>query len=177
MRRLVVVFLIGLAVYAAFAGKRLAMHTQDNHFVYLADSFLKGQTEMVRRPHHGNDWASYIVLELKGKSAERFGPKVSGFFTRRKGKPNQFQTVSRETIDIPSRDRGAKKTRHFVSFPPGPAVLMMPWVAAVGYGANDVVFTVVMAALNLVFFLLLRYGFMVISNQIQKIRVLLPSRR
>ena len=159
MRRLVIIFLIGLAVYAAFAGRRLAIHTQDNHFVYLADAFLKGQTELVRAPHHGNDWASYIALQLKGKSADRHGAEVKGFFTRRKGKPNQFQTVRGETIQVPPGDRGTKKTHYFVSFPPGPAVLMMPWVAAVGYGANDVIFTVILAALNLVFFLLLLLRF------------------
>ena len=44
---------------------------------------------------------------------------------------------------IPRRDRGKSTTRNFVSFPPGPAVLMMPFVAAVGYGANDVLFTII----------------------------------
>lgn len=47
--------------------------------------------------------------------------------------------------------------RHFVSFPPFPAVAMMPFVAVWHYDFNDVLFTIVMAALNAVFlFMLLR---------------------
>ena len=147
--------LFGGLIYAAFAADRLKIHSQDNHFVYLADAFLSGQTELKRRPHHGNDWASFIQLELKGASAEKYGSPVNGFFTRRKGKPNQFRTLDKALIEIPKSDRGTQTTRHYVSFPPGPAVLMMPWVAAVGYGTNDVVFTVIVAGLNLVFMLLL----------------------
>lgn len=47
--------------------------------------------------------------------------------------------------------------RHFVSFPPFPAIAMMPFVAIWHYDFNDVLFTLVMAALNAVFlFMLLR---------------------
>ncbi|MGC6416334.1 MAG: hypothetical protein ACON3Z_04420 [Bradymonadia bacterium] len=154
-KHLALIFVIGCTIYAAFAANRLAIHSQDNHFVYLADAFLKGQTGLVRRPHHGNDWASYQVVELKGDSARQYGVEVRGYFTRRKGKADQFRTLDDQLIDIPKKDRGKQTTKHFVSFPPGPAVLLMPFVAAVGYGANDVVFTVAMAGLNLVFMWLL----------------------
>ncbi len=47
--------------------------------------------------------------------------------------------------------------RNFVSFPPGPAVAMMPFVAVWGYDFNDVLFTVLLAALNaLLLFVVLR---------------------
>ncbi len=150
MRTSVILFVVGLIVFSAFANRRLLIHSPDNHFVYLADSFLQGQLDLTRNPPHQNDWASYQELELKGASAEAHGPLVKGFFTRRKGKGNQFQTLSGALLEIPRRDRGQAKTRYFVSFPPGPAVLMLPWVAAVGYGANDVIFTVVFAGLNVV---------------------------
>ena len=148
MRLPLVLFFTGLAVFAAFAGPRLKIHSQDNHFVYLADAFLHGTAELVRRPPHQNDWASYEALSLKGASAEKYGPVVKGFFTRRPGKPNEFQTLQRELLDIPHRDRGESERHTFVSFPPAPAVLMMPAVAVVGYGANDVIFTVLFAGLN-----------------------------
>ena len=38
--------------------------------------------------------------------------------------------------------------RHYVSFPPGPAVAMLPFVAIWHYNFNDVVFTLLLAALN-----------------------------
>lgn len=48
-------------------------------------------------------------------------------------------------------------SRWFVSFPPFPAVAMMPFVALFGYQFNDVSFTVFFAALNVaLFFLVLR---------------------
>ncbi len=42
--------------------------------------------------------------------------------------------------------------RFLVSFPPGPAVVMLPLVAAFGFQANDVAFTVLFAALNVALF-------------------------
>jgi hypothetical protein len=45
--------------------------------------------------------------------------------------------------------------RHFVSFPPLPAVLMLPFVAIWHYNFNDVIFTLFFAALNSVLLLLL----------------------
>jgi hypothetical protein len=42
--------------------------------------------------------------------------------------------------------------RWYVSFPPGPAVLMMPFVALFGLGLNDVAFTIAFAALNVALF-------------------------
>lgn len=156
MRIPLILFLAGLGVFAAFAGPRLKIHTKDNHFVYLADAFLHGRLELARKPPHGNDWASYVELELRGGSAERLGSPVKGFFTRRKGKPDQFRLLDGREVDIPRKDRGKQTKHHFVSFPPAPAVLMVPMVAAVGYGTNDVIFTVAFAALNVpLMFLLL----------------------
>ncbi len=155
MRRYIVLGVLSFAVFAGFAGARLKIHTQDNHFVYLADSFLNGQVELTRKPHHGNDWASYERMKLKGESANQHGAEVKGFFTRRKGKPNEFRTLQGENLTIPKKDRGERKTHHYVSFPPGPAVLMMPFVAAVGYGTNDVLFTILFASINAVLFFIL----------------------
>ena len=102
-KHVALIFVCGCAIYAAFAANRLAIHSQDNHFVYLADAFLKGQTGLVRRPHHGNDWASYQIVELKGDSAQQYGDQVSGYFTRRKGKPNQFRTLENALIEVRKR--------------------------------------------------------------------------
>lgn len=148
MRLPLLLFGIGVVVFAAVSGPRIRIHSEHNHFVYQADAFLHGSAELVRRPHHQNDWASFEVLPLKGKSAEKYGSTVQGFFTRRSGKPGEFRLLSGEDIRIPHRDRGESTTRYFVSFPPMPAVLMLPSVAVIGYGTNDVVYTVAFAALN-----------------------------
>lgn len=170
MRTSLVLFLVGFGIFAAFAGSRLKIHSADNHFVYLADSLLNGHVEMRRKAPHQNDWASYKVLKLKGKSAEAHGASVKGFFTRRKGKSNQFRLLSGDEIEIPRKDRGASETKTYVSFPPMPAVLMMPLVAISGYGANDVIFTVLFAALNvvLVFLLLQRLSLVGYSERTRR---------
>ena len=154
MRESAALFLVALGVFAAFAGPRLKIHTKDNHFVYLADAFIDGRVEIIRKPHHSNDWASYEVLELKGESEKRHGPVAKGFFTQRRGKSNEFRLLDGSNITIPRRDRGASVKKTFVSFPPAPAVLMVPFVLLAGYGANDVIFTILFAALNAVLALL-----------------------
>lgn len=148
MRLALLFFGIGVAVFAAFSGPRLKIHSEHNHFVYQADALLHGSAELVRKPHHQNDWASYEALSLKGESAKVYGSEVRGFFTRRTGKPNEFRTLAGDDIEIPHRDRGESRTHYFVSFPPMPAIVMLPSVAVIGYGTNDVVYTVVFAGLN-----------------------------
>ncbi len=157
MRVYAIVFFLALGVFGAFAGPRLLMHSSDNHFVYLADAFMHGQAELTRKPHHQNDWASYEVLPLKGDSAAAHGEVVKGFFTKRGGKPDEFRLLNGTQITVPAADRGEAERKYFVSFPPFPGVLMIPFVAAAGFGANDVVFTVLFAALNvLLLYLLLK---------------------
>jgi hypothetical protein len=158
MRLSLVFFVVGLGVFSAFAGSRLGIHSADNHFVYQADAFLDGSAELTRKPPHQNDWASFEVMTLRGATAETHGAEVRGFFTRRKGKPNEFRLLDGRNITVPVRDRGDRTKHYFVSFPPAPAVLMMPLVALTGYGTNDVVFTVFFAALNVALaFVLLGY--------------------
>ena len=79
-------------------------------------------------------------MELKGDSAQQYGDQVSGYFTRRKANPINFGPRMHDRSS--EKDRGKQTTKHCLIA--GPAVLM-PFVAAVGYGISDVVFTVGMA--------------------------------
>ncbi len=102
-------YLIFLVIYGLTSWDRLETHSPDNHFVYMADSFLEGQFHLTRPPPHGNDWA-------------RYDGKV------------------------------------YVSFPPLPAVVMMPFVKIWGYEFNDRLFTWLFTPLPMVFlFLALSY--------------------
>lgn len=162
------IFLLSLAVFAAFSGDRLKGPSPDNHFVYLAHTYnqmiaatfsdeaaaaREGLVafELDREPHHRNDWASYREIEL------RSGEVVKGNWAGR-AQHGEFKLLSGEVMEIPRAEmRGAEQTRrYFVSFPPGPGFLMMPLVAVWGWETNDVLFTIVFAALNvLLMFLLL----------------------
>jgi uncharacterized membrane protein YidH (DUF202 family) len=136
------IFVLSLAIFAAFAAGRLRGPSTDPHFVYLADSYLHGTIEMRQAPPHGNDWATVEVLTL------RSGEVLKGMWWDRSAR--KFMDLrGRLYVLTPGELATAKTSRlSYVSFPPLPAVLMMPFVAVWGLRFNDVLFTVVMAALN-----------------------------
>lgn len=107
---------------------------------------------------HGgwNDWASYRVLTLKG------GQEVRGVFPWKDTdgpRKHEFWTLSGERmiIDV-SKDlkvgcggqawKRCDDVIYQVSFPPFPAVVMAPLVAVFGYATNDVLVTLLFAALS-----------------------------
>ncbi len=121
-----------------------------------------GYLEAIRRATDGgkngwNDWASYRVLVLKD------GQEVRGVFpylhetTPRK---QEFWTVDGKlmVIDVnrdlkvgcdPSHPTArCDRVEYKVSFPPFPAVVMMPVVAVLGYHTNDVILTLLFGALS-----------------------------
>ena len=136
------------AIFSLVSFDRILIHSEDNHFVYQADAWLKGSLSLKRRPHHQNDWVSVESLTLRGDSAEKYGETLRGFFVNQSKTPNHFRTTSGVDIEIPKKDVDQRIKNTYVSFPPGPSALMLPWVAWFGYGMNDVVFTIIFAALN-----------------------------
>ena len=137
-----IVFALAAMVFAAFAGDRVTSASPDNHFAYLADSYLHGTLEMRVDPPHGNDWASYQILTLAS------GQELRGIWWDRGER--KFLDLEGNLYVIDQHDmRGATQDRvSFVSFPPMPAVLMLPGVALFGLDFNDVLFTIFFAALN-----------------------------
>ncbi|MDX9719607.1 MAG: hypothetical protein RBU37_02590 [Myxococcota bacterium] len=176
-----VVYAIAFSVYALFAWNRFWEPSDDTHFVYQAHAFKMGKLEMPWKPPHGNDWASYIELPVKGDET------LKGIWLDRgQGK---FRALDGAIYTIKSGDidhRKAQNVRYFVSFPPGPAVLMMPFLPDADspeldfrdpkkLGFNDVQFTVAFAALNVVlmFLLLLRLSALGVSSRSLRENILL----
>lgn len=106
-----------------------------------------------------NDWSSYRVIELKD------GQVLKGVFPwRDKDRRTEFHALDGKLYKVDCR-KDVKKScwqntpetlKYHVSFPPGPAVVMMPLVTVWGYDTNDVLFTLFFASLNgLLIFLLL----------------------
>jgi hypothetical protein len=144
------IYLAALAAYCAGSGGRLKRHSSDNHYVYLADSLLHGRLDMRQKPPHENDWARVEELTLEG------GRKVRGAALRVGGQ-NRFRTTKGEVLSLEPGAVKARSYRYYVSFPPFPAVLMMPFVAIFGMQMNDVLFNVLLAALApMLLFMLLR---------------------
>jgi hypothetical protein len=97
-------FVVFLALYGLTAGVSLNRHSLAPHFVYLAESFLRGRIDLVHVP-------------------------------------------------TPPYDLTPFEGRWYVSFPPLPALLMLPLVALRGLAVSDVAFSVLLGALDVSLFL------------------------
>ena len=150
-------FLLG--VYMLFSGTRLKSASENNHFAYLAEAFIAGQLSLKSPPPHGNDWASYEILQLREASRIKVSSKLNRPVSELKGiylpkrskesrKTRRFETLQGERLVVSSSDIKSRRRHYFVSFPPLPAVLMLPFVAIFGLTSSDVWLTIIFAALN-----------------------------
>jgi hypothetical protein len=145
------------AVYLAFAGAylgasggRLRHHSQYNHYVYLAEGWLHGRLALNGPPPNENDWAKVDVFKLKD------GRELRGTYGSRTGGPvDRFYPLRGNPETVQDSQILSRSSIRYVSFPPFPAVLMLPFVAVAGLNFNDVLFTALWAALNPVLLLLL----------------------
>ncbi|MBL9004384.1 MAG: hypothetical protein JNJ46_09065 [Myxococcales bacterium] len=137
-------------VYAVLAGQRLLRPSNDTHFVYQAECFLKRRLDLGRTPPHQNDWAEVETLSL------RDGSTLAGQFLRTS--PGRFRTLDGRTRAIADSEIAARSRAYYVSFPPFPALLLVPFVAMFGHRTNDVLFTVLLAGVApaLIFWVLRR---------------------
>ncbi|AKF11260.1 glycosyltransferase family 87 protein [Sandaracinus amylolyticus] len=111
------IWAISAAVYAGVAGPRTSGPSPDNHFVHLADSFLHGQL---------------------------------GVLGNRPPGTNDWACYDTETQDVCppgafSHPRDSQ--RWYVSFPPFPAIVILPAVALFGPGLSDTLFWALFAGL------------------------------
>jgi len=153
-------FAIGLVVYGLFAWDRIGRQSGAPHFVYQADAWLRG--ELAIRPRCGpcgpdlacdpeppactreaplpnDDWAFVEAVVL------RDGTEVRG---RRLSTRRTFRTLDGRELPI-GEVTSSRGFTAYVSFPPLPALIMLPGALVVGRGAGDVVPTLLVAALIL----------------------------
>lgn len=138
MRLYAVLFAIGLAGYGALAWDRLGHPSPAPHFVYQADAWLHGRAA-IDPPLTGDDWARVETVELDDAT------QVSG---RRLTTRPVFRTLDGRELPLPRIRRSLGKTA-YVSFPPLPTLVMLPSAALSGRAGNDVIPTVLIAALIL----------------------------
>ncbi|HEX3698616.1 MAG TPA: hypothetical protein VH374_24810 [Polyangia bacterium] len=149
-KALVVLYIIFTGAYLGASGDRLRRHSQYNHYVYLADGWLHGRLALQGPPPNENDWAKVDVLKLKD------GREVRGIYGSRTGGPtDRFYPLRGRSETINESDIVSRSAIRYVSFPPFPAVLMVPFVAIWGLNFNDVLFTVLWAGINPVLLFLL----------------------
>ena len=151
-RGALVVYLAFTGAYLGASGGRLRAHSQYNHYVYLADGWLHGRLTLAGPPPNENDWAKIDVLKLKD------GRELRGIYGGRIGGPaDRLYPLRGEPTTVPAAEIASRSTIRLVSFPPFPAIPMLPFVAIWGLHFNDVLFTALWAGLNpMLLFLLLR---------------------
>ena len=137
MRLYAILFAIGLVVYGLVAWDRIGRQSAAPHFVLQADAWLHGQLR-IDAPK-GDDWAKVETVVLDD------GSEVSG--RRMRSRPT-FRVLGGDEIDA-KRIRATKGVTNYVSFPPFPALLMVPGAIISGKAANDVIPTLLVAALIL----------------------------
>lgn len=130
---------LGLIGFGAVAGSRLERQSTDPHFVLLADAWLHGRLDIDPARKRGDDWATLETVELDT------GEVVKG---RTLSTRPMFRIAGKGEVPKSRIKRTVGQTLH-VSFPPFPAVLMLPQALVSGHEANDVIPTVLIAALIL----------------------------
>lgn len=143
MRLYAILFALGLVVYGLVAWDRIGRQSAAPHFVLQADAWLHGELA-IDKPK-GDDWAKVETVVLDD------GREASG--RRLRSRP-MFKQLGGDEIDA-KRIRSSKGFTSYVSFPPFPALLMVPGALIAGKGANDVIPTLIIAALILPLCLLL----------------------
>jgi hypothetical protein len=145
---LLVIFVVFAGAYLGASGGRLRQHSPYNHFVYLAEGWLKGRLDMPVSPPNENDWARVEVLKLKD------GRTLKGMFGKT-GPTDRFYPLRGSSLTISNDKIASRSSIRYVSFPPFPAVVMLPFVAVAHLKFNDVLFTAIWAAINPVLLFLL----------------------
>jgi hypothetical protein len=139
LRQSVIVYFTFLAAYCAISGGRLLRQSSDIHFNYQADMFLHGRLDLGHPPPNSNDWAEVEYLHLKD------GRSVAGAFLR--AQPSHFHELGGKVETIQPNEIQNRWKKYYVSFPPFPSLIFLPFIAIFGLGFNDVLLTVIMAAL------------------------------
>jgi hypothetical protein len=131
-------FAIGLALYGLAAWDRIGRPSAAPHFVYQADAWLHGSAA-IEPPLAGDDWARVETVALDD------GSQVRG---RRLVTRPIFRTLDGAELPIARVRQTIGKTA-FMSFPPFPSVVMLPSALLAGRAGNDVIPTLLLAALIL----------------------------
>ncbi|MBA2543658.1 MAG: hypothetical protein H0V17_28710 [Deltaproteobacteria bacterium] len=155
-----VLFAIGLVVYGVAAWGRLGKQSGSPHFVFQADAWLTGAVA-IEPPLPNDDWAVLETVELAdgGLIQGRRMVTKKGVFRALDG--TEYSTClpgsQPKITTCAAKDSQIKHSRgwtHHVSFPAFPAVIMLPTALIGGRGGNDVIPTLLLAALILPMMLL-----------------------
>ncbi len=163
--RLVGVFAVAFAVLCLLAGERASRPSKDNHFVHLGQSWLSGtlahqgdppgycdpvsRREKRCRHHTFDDWAAITTLSFEdGREIRAYPCKTAACTEAKRSGESMWFVLGEGWTSLHSDDirRARKHVTWYVSFPPGPAVMMLPATAVFGLETPDVLLTIFAAA-------------------------------
>ena len=152
------VFLAAFAVLARLAGPGLLRPGRNNHFVHMADGWLDGRLALAGDPpgypRAHDDWGRVWTLRLHGGTRLRGDLcRTAACDLRRRDGVETWRPTVGPPVELRRRDILARTSAWYVTFPPAPALLMLPGVALWGLGFPDILFTVFAGALIPVFLL------------------------
>lgn len=163
-RRPLLVFVAALVILGALAGKRALRPSANNHFVHLAQGWLEGRVSLPGKPpgwcarkdkrgqciHEYDDYAKLRTLErADGSTFLGYPCKTQACAKRRRAEGVQRWYVVGQGWQAFARGQVRERReaqRWYITFPPGPAVLMLPFVVLFGLGTLDVLLTVIAGA-------------------------------
>jgi hypothetical protein len=163
--RPIAVFVLAFVGLAILAGERLARPSGDNHFVHMADGWLHGRLALPGKPpgfceparqargecrgHRFDDYA--VVWELKtddGRTLRGYPCRTRACAeARRRDRTETWWIVGEGWQSFARGEVKRGEDTWYVTFPPGPALVMVPLVAVWGTGVWDVLVTVLLGAL------------------------------
>ncbi len=153
--RYVMVLIAACVSLAILAPRPLLGPSEATHYAHLANSWLHGHLDLGAEPpgfpKAHNDWAKVTeftddtgaLLRLRRCVTRECQPArdtpaaTTLWWVNSEDAPRSFTRAQRRQF----------RTRWYVSFPPGPAVLMLPLVAVFGVDAPDTFLTLLIASL------------------------------
>lgn len=164
--RLLGVFAVALALLCALAADRLLQPSKDNHFVHLGRSWLHGtlaheglppgycdpEARRAKRCRHHtfDDWAAVTTLSFEdGRELRAYPCKTPACAEAKRRGESMWFVLGQGWTSFRSDEirRASKEVTWYVSFPPGPAAIMLPATAVFGLDTPDVLLTVIAASL------------------------------
>lgn len=162
--RVVWTFVLAATILLLTAGRSAFAPSANAHYLEVAAGWLDGRlalegdppgycsTEARRagrcRHHQHDDWAQVWTLKLADGQIVRGQPCVRDECraVRREGKEAWLDVTGRR-LDLERSQIVERSSTWYVSFPPGPAALLLPFVALWGLATWDVLLTLLAAAL------------------------------
>ncbi|HEY8379336.1 MAG TPA: hypothetical protein VIK91_22735, partial [Nannocystis sp.] len=151
--RALAVFAVAFAILAILAGADLLRPSANNHYSHMAQGWLEGRLTLAGNPpgwpRAHDDWGRVHTLQLRDGSVLRGFPCRTRACTerRRQERVETFFTTTGETREIPLAQVVRRGGDWYVTFPPGPALVILPGVALWGLQFPDILFTVLVGAL------------------------------